>query len=266
MPQPQDRNGFEARVISLRSSADRRAAVIANLMDLACAWRFFDALTAEAGARVDPSAARQIARFGRLLAPGEIGVFKSHLGVLDAFDADPGLAWLLVIEDDVWIDTAFPFDETIALLAARDIHYLRLFARRYKKADVLLQIGTRQLIRFRTDPYGAQAYLISRAGAARLRANIRSIDRPIDDEIARFWEHGLDIHAIFPFPAVERTMASTIETGRGVSQAAGPARGLVRTVNRTRDLIGKSLANLRFDLRERRRWRSMRRRGGAGLY
>src|SRR5262249_16931887 len=119
-------------------------------------------------------------------------------------------------------------------------------------------LGTRQLIRFRTDPYGAQAYLIDREGAGRLRRNLRSIDMPIDDEFARFWEHGLALYSVFPFPAVERTTVSTIPSGRGSLQTGNGRLTLERQVNRVRDRGAKILANFRFRMFERPTWTSVR--------
>jgi glycosyl transferase family 25 len=245
--------GFQARVLSLPSSRDRRAAVEENFRTFAAPWSFFDALTGDAPCALPESAERQLSRFGRRLGGGEVGAFKSHVRLLEEFEQDPGLQWLLVVEDDVWIDTQFPFSEIIGLLEDRGIHYLRLFARRCKPADVVLNLGPRQLIRFRTDPYGAQAYLIDRTGAERLRQSIRGIDRPIDDHMARCWEHGLDIYSIFPFPAVERGM-SLIQKDRAQAQQIQRAKSRFNAahyVHRARDFTDKRLHNLRVRLNGR---------------
>jgi len=247
---------FEARVVSLPSSHARRAAVEDNFRSFNHPWSFFDAMTGDAPCALKESPERQMSRFGRRLSAGEVGVFKSHLGLLEAFESRPQLDWLLVLEDDVWIDTQFPFLKIIDLLDSRRIHYLRLFARRCKPADLVLNLGVRQLIRFRTDPYGAQAYMIDRTGAERLRRSIRTIDRPVDDQMARFWEHGLEPYSIFPFPAVERVGASLIQTGRRQAQEAAPVRRTDRLLCRAQDFIAKRVHNLKFRLAACRKRRS----------
>lgn len=234
---------LEARVISLPTSHDRRASVGENLRHLPFRWRFFDAMAGDAPSPLHESAERQIARFGRRLGAGEIGCFKSHIALLEDFARRPDPCWLLVIEDDVWIDTGFPFADIVALLEREGIHYLRLFARRHKAADVVRDLGTRQLIRFRTDPHGTQAYLIDRAGAERLRSTLRSIDMPIDDAMGRFWTHGLDPYAIFPFPAVERG-ASLIQSARDAALEDRRRPGMARRVRQARMFLAKRAYNL----------------------
>jgi glycosyl transferase family 25 len=236
---------LEARVISLASSAARRRTVAESLAGLPYPWRFFDALSGDSFGTIEDSAERQLARFGRRLGPGEVGCFKSHAALLEEFGSQPrGADWLLVIEDDVWIDTNFPFAEIVALAEREGIHYLRLFARRYKAADVVRDLGARQLIRFRTDPYGTQAYLIDREGARRFLSAFQSIDMPIDDALGRFWIHGLDPYAIFPFPAVERG-ASVIQGDRSSALSARKRPDLRRRLIQAGAYLHKRLYNLR---------------------
>jgi glycosyl transferase family 25 len=235
---------LEARVISLAASVARRRAVTESLASFPYPWSFFDALGSSSHALVDGSADRQLAHFGRQLGAGEIGCFKSHAALLEEFRSQAaGADWLLVIEDDVWIDTDFPFAETVALAEREGIHYLRLFARRYKPADVVRDLGARQLIRFRTDPYGTQAYLIDREGARRFLSGIRSIDMPIDDALGRFWIHRLDPYAIFPFPAVERG-TSVIQGDRSNALSARSRPGLHRRLSQASAYVRKRLYNL----------------------
>ena len=177
-------------------------------------WRFFDALGGHSDAVNLPSdPGDQIKRFGRPLAAGELGCFKSHYYILRAHAEANG--WLLVLEDDVWLDPDFSLEETVALLERRGLQYCRLYAKCYRPANVIGEMsGFRQLVRFRTDPYGTQAYLIHSDGARRFVACQNAIVRPIDDELGRFWEHGLWPVAVFPFPAVERSVVSSIDDGR----------------------------------------------------
>jgi len=237
-----------ASVISLADSGARRAAMRPNLDALPFPWRFFDALGGDAPSCLAVDSPRQEAYFGRALGYGEIGCFKSHYAVMRAFVEEGAADWLLVLEDDVWIDADFPFADFAALFGWNCIDYFRLFARRSKPADVLFATGQRQVIRYRSDPYGTQAYMINRAGAARFIAHAKTIDRPIDDELGRFWEHGLDPYAVYPFPAVERG-ASLIERDRTSSlNARKPRQHAPRLIHRLRGALGKQAYNMRFCL------------------
>lgn len=245
-------NSLQARVISLETSQDRRRLVTENLRDLKLPWKFFKALRGDDPCAYSADEKNQIVRFGRNLTKSEIGCFKSHVSVLSEFETYPDLKWLLVIEDDVWVDTLFDFSATVEWLESQGINYLRLYARRWKSADVIAHWNERQFIRFKTDPYGAQAYLINRIGAQAFRASFKSIDMPIDDELGRFWRHGLEIYALFPFPVIERAATSTLQSDRSAIQApkAGSSRQLVRVF----DYLLKARANVRARLQGRQRF------------
>lgn len=233
--------GVMLRVISLPDADDRRAAVRENLRDLPFDWAFTEGCRGDAPSALVADPARQADRFGRALTPAETGVFKSHLKALSAFD-DPGAPdWLMVMEDDVWCDTGFDMGGLLAVLDARGIGYCRLFARRWKPATEVLRMGERQLLHLRTDPYGAQGYVIRREAAARFLARLDAIDRPVDDELGRFWENGLDIFMVFPFPMVERAVPSMILAERDAAWAAPRRMTPARLVWRVRDWAAKRL-------------------------
>jgi glycosyl transferase family 25 len=211
------KHSLEIIVISLPTAHDRRAVI----KDIMCQqsefpWRFYEALTA--GDHVEGLANRpdrQLAQFGRILTPAEIGCFKSHFTVLSSFTEIDTAEWLLVLEDDVWLDTNFDISEVLDFAKANNISYVRLFAKKYQPAKLVGSLSNfRQIIRFKTDPYGAQAYLINKTGARRFISGIATIDIPFDDELGRFWRHGLYPFSVFPFPVVERSVRSSIEYSR----------------------------------------------------
>lgn len=237
---------LQARVISLETSVDRRRLVAENLKDFQIPWRFFDALRGDDHCVYLPDEKNQIVRFGRNLTNSEIGCFKSHVTAMSEFETCPDLKWLLVIEDDVWVDTLFDFKALAEWLESQGINYLRLYARRWKSADVVAYWNDRQFIRFKTDPYGAQAYLINRAGAEAFRRSFKSIDMPIDDELGRFWLHGLEIYALFPFPVIERAATSTLQSDRSLMPV--PNAGFRRQLVRAFDYLLKARANVRSRL------------------
>ncbi|WP_158547383.1 glycosyltransferase family 25 protein [Rhodovulum sp. 12E13] len=239
------------RVVSLPHSRDRRQAIAENLADLALPWSFFDALGPDDDIGIACRVAEQVDHFGRPLTPGEIGCFKSHYAVWRTFEADPSLDWLLVLEDDVCLDTSFDFPALVAALEQEGLGYLRLFCREWRRGWPVRSLGDRQILFLASDPYGTQGYLVSRRAAARLVASIESIRRPIDDELGRFWEKGLGNCVLFPFPLLERQAPSTLSGQRDVERAAARGKTPRRILNKIRDFTAKRvyLASLALGLR-----------------
>ncbi len=89
------------------------------------------------------------------------------------------------------------------LLRSLDIHYLKLFSRFITRFRYLGRIGARGLYRFVVPPYGTQAYVVSKSGARTLVNALCRIERPVDDEMDRYWINGLPTYALFPYPALE---------------------------------------------------------------
>jgi glycosyl transferase family 25 len=203
------------RVISLPASP-RRAAMAAQLAALpGLNWSFFDAATTvPEWLRHDPLRVRQVIQ--RDMTPGELGCFASHATLWRWLAEQPQGASLIVLEDDLLIDPGFFGQLGCFDRAAAGIDYLRLHAKVPAGAKVIGRIGGRQLVRYRGIAFGTQAYLIRQPAAARLAASISAIERPIDDEMDRFWAHHVPNLGLFPFPVLEISGASTIEAVRRV--------------------------------------------------
>lgn len=246
------RDDIAIRVVSLRESRERRARMAETLAAQPLPWAFHDGCraTTPCGLTSDPAA--QAEAFGRPLTAAEVGCFKSHHTALAAFDEAPELRWLLVLEDDVWLDPAFDVAALVAVLEREGIGYLRLYARSWQRATARASFGERQILFVHSDPYGTQGYLIRRAEAAAFRAHARSVLRPVDDELGRFWEHGIETHMIFPFPMVERAVPSTIAGARDTARGARRRRGLRRRWVKLRDAGRKRAWLMRRRLSRRR--------------
>lgn len=247
---------IEVAVISLLTAYDRRKSLTDQLgFCEGFEWSFFDALqdgSVVPGLEVSPEA--QIREYGRPLTAGEVGCFKSHFTVLSEFLQASTSEWLHVLEDDVWFDPNFSLLEVVDFAEQRDLAYIRLFAKAYKSADIVGSLSNfRQVIRFRTDPYGAQCYLINKKGCRSLLANIKAITVPFDDELGRFWQHGLDAYCVFPFPAIERSVPSALTSGRDASSAARvhltPARLLGRISSKARKAVYNATYKSRMRMR-----------------
>lgn len=240
---------LKAKVISLASATDRRSAIsdcLSQRSDLE--WIFFDALGPHDGSLLESCERQQMSRFGRPLTATEIGCFKSHHKILLDHSLQDKNAWLLVLEDDVWIDPSFDIKEVLEYCEENRIDYCRLFAKSYQPAQIIGRIsGFRHIIRFKTDPYGAQAYLINIAGARRIVKGLTEIVMPIDDELGRFWRHGLTPVSVFPFPVVERNAASQLETDRDQSNKSRTFWRIDLISFRTAEKIRKTIYNLNLN-------------------
>lgn len=244
---------MEVKVISLENSVERREFIANNLKFIPMiSWSFFNANTgSDDDSHLVSDQASQRRQFGRSLTIGEVGCFKSHYNVLSQFLSSGSANWLLVLEDDVWIDGGFDFQELIELLDRRSIDYIRLFAKMFKPADIVAELsGFRQILRFRTDPYGAQAYLINKRGCEAFLKDLRKISFPIDDELGRFWRHKLDPYCVFPFPVVERNTQSSLEKFRRDVVLSRDNSSLYRIRARVVDTVRKRARNINFRFRK----------------
>jgi len=240
---------LKAKVISLASAVERRSNIfecLSQRTDLD--WTFFDALGPYDESPIGPCVKDQISKFGRPLTAGEIGCFKSHYQILLDHSLQNNDAWLLVLEDDIWIDPGFDIQEVLEFCNKSKIVYCRLFAKSHKPARVIGWIsGFRQIIRFKTDPYGAQAYLINIFGAKKIVAGLTKIVLPIDDELGRFWRHGLTPISVFPFPVIERNAVSQIEAHRNQRNKSRIHWRIDLISFRMAEKIRKTIYNLRLD-------------------
>lgn len=247
------------KIISLSSASERRESISTVLnANGAFRWIFFDALSASDP--VDGLAVctrSQLHSFGRILNDGEIGCFKSHYVVLKNFAAQSEKKWLLVLEDDVWLDVRYDIVELIGYVESSGIDYIRLCAKNYQPADVIAYMaGLRQIVRFRTDPFGAQAHLINVRGAKSFLEGLSVVRRPVDDELGRFWRHHLDAYCVFPCPAVERVVPSSLEQDRSESERTRYRHKLRLVGSRVLEKCRKLAYNSDFVIRRRRRVRS----------
>lgn len=199
-------------VISLPDSP-RRAAMAAQLDAVpGLDWRFFDAgRVPPASIPYDPAAARRAIR--RELTPGELGCFGSHLAVWQMI-ATGHAAAAVVLEDDLLVDPGF-FEGLPGVVEALAAYpFVRLHAKAPTAARIIGRVAGRHLVRYRGAAIGAQGYILRREGARAWLASIARVERPVDDEMERYWAHGIANIGLHPYPIIERVGTSTIEDSR----------------------------------------------------
>jgi glycosyl transferase family 25 len=239
-------------VVSLPSSIERRQRVTAHMKDCRHAWRFFDALADPALAGLEYDECRALVHRGRKLSPGELGCYASHVSLLRQFAGQRDTEWIVVIEDDVLLDPSLNLLELCESMSLADIEYLRLYARYPKSFRNVVDWKQRHLIRFTTGPYGTQAYLISTRGAQHFLHGISEIARPVDDELDRFWNNGLPIYALYPFPAIELESGTTVNKPRIEFDPLTMGQRIRRFHVRVVDKVAKTCADLALIWRDRK--------------
>jgi glycosyl transferase family 25 len=236
------RAGTRIFVISLAGSAERRRRFAERAGEARVDWRFFDACEARDDA-LDYRPAEARIHCGRELSAAELACYSSHYALWRRLIADDATQYM-ILEDDVIADW-----ERLAMLAGVDLSSSGLpLLRLYGKTPAPFLIRKRRwltrashLIEFQTLSYGAQGYVVTRAAARTLLDYARRALRPIDDQIERFWDHGLPNLCLFPFPLIEEARGSTI----GDERFAAPDRSLARKLFLAKDLSKQRLARLR---------------------
>jgi glycosyl transferase, family 25 len=241
----------EIVVISLPSATQRRRNIEAMFEGTGLNWSYFDAHTSlkHPGLRYDLGEIKR--RFGRTLSAPEIAVCSSHVGVLSGFLERGSAEYVLVLEDDVIFDTDFPLDAFSAFCSGKGIDYVRLFGKHYAEAVRLGFFFDRSIVRYKSSPAGAQAYLMSKAGARRFLESYRSIDATVDLAMDSFWNLQLPIYSIFPYPIIERYSPTSIPMPPHVKELSG-WENLVWQCNRTITKLKKIYANMVLGATDRR--------------
>jgi len=248
----------EIVVMSIPTATGRRLCIEAMFEGTGLRWSYFDSHTSlkHPGLRYDLAEIKQ--HFGRTLSPPEIAVCSSHVAILSEFLARGTAEYILVLEDDVIFDTDFPLDAFATFCAENGMDYVRLFGKHYATAVRLGFFFDRSIVRYTTSPAGAQAYLMSRAGARKFLDSYPSITATVDLAMDAFWTTGLPIYSIFPYPIIERYSPTSIPMPAYVKELNG-TENLTWQSNRIMTKARKIMANSRLGKIDRqmmqRSWR-----------
>lgn len=231
-------------VISLVEATARRARVQKDMATSPAPWRFMNAATeAPRGHPVDDKRARRA--IGRRLARGELGCFASHVHCWQALLDAPCLEYALILEDDVYLDPSFSVASLPELMRELGLDYLRLYSRWPAPAHIIGAVDHRNLLRFKRPVLGTQAYMISRSGAeAMLRHVSGALERPIDDQMDRFWENRLPIYSLYPYPVLELQSPSSIQAPSARPVEIAGFAYLMWRIRRVRDRLHAAIADV----------------------
>lgn len=220
-------------VVSLDTATSRRDEFNRRAHGATLSWAFFDAhrgLT-EGLSYNDEDA---LHHRGRTLNTGELGCYSSHVALWEQLLKDDADQYF-ILEDDVIVDW-----KALDIIASNDftssgMDYVRLYHKApcsyiIRKRHFIMR--TLSLLELTDWAYGTQGYIITKRGAEKLLAASRKVLRPIDEQLDRFWDHGVPNLCLFPFPLIDEAVPSSIEEARF---DAMPKAELMRRVRRRYD-------------------------------
>ena len=210
-----------ALYINLDRSDVRRAHMEEQLTALGFPFERFAALdgsTLETGpAEIDPDHFAKC--HGRLVRPGEIGCYLSHIRALERFlqsEADYGL----IFEDDAEIspDLREILDEVVQRDKLQDWDFLKLQTRRNTFQTLCQPIKDDYSLGIcYSRSTGATAYMVTRQGAQKMVERLLPMETPWDHAFDRPHFLGLRFKIVYPYPVTcARLGSSTIETSKPI--------------------------------------------------
>lgn len=165
-------------------------------------------------------------RWTRDLAPAEIGCCLSHRKAWELI-AQGDHSGGFVFEDDFKVDANLPvIMDAIGNLRINSPALIKLYVPEpsdtgyYASGSIASAplVGEHRLALPGKVQWGALAYYVNRAGAARLIASSRYFNRPLDDVIRRTWETGVTVWHVIPAPVRHAGGPSVIGSQRRAAQ------------------------------------------------
>ncbi len=232
-------------VINLERSRDRWARLQANATALAIELRRIEAVE---GIRLKPDELEDFdeagfrRNHGKIAMPAEIGCYFSHIRALDVI-AKATEPFAVLVEDDVVLPPDFQsFVEKLTHFTGWDaiklVNHRTPAFRSFQKIDDDIAIG-----RCMHGPLGSSAaYVVTRAGAARLLAAIRPMRVPYDVALERGWAGNYEIYTTNKaIVGLSEVAISTIVQGRAdyAKKRLPPYKRLTTLFFRATDYVGR---------------------------
>ncbi|MBB5372003.1 glycosyltransferase family 25 protein [Acidocella aromatica] len=224
-------------VISLDRVPERREHMRAQMARLGLAHEIVQAVDGREpieGLERIYDRSRRLRTYGSDLTLAEIACCLSHLEVCRRIAAsEAGIG--LVLEDDVVLsDTVAPVLAELAGMRRGSFEVVRLAGLRERRGRIVRRLsGGYDLARLAVGPCGAQAYVVTAAGARKLISYCTPITQQIDIALDETCFNRLDTYAVLPYPVRHETgIASTIGERAADDARRGPA-GLYQIARRT---------------------------------
>jgi len=210
---------YKIFVINLDRSPDRLNAISEQFAKIEMSFEKFSAID---GKQVSDEFLNQFysktlnrKKYFTSLSRGEIACYISHLKVCEKIIAD-NLDYGIILEDDLILNQNLKLIPSV-LEKIDDWKYIKLSAP-FKKKKVLTSTTISlespyskfELVRWKKNPTGTQAYAISKEGAEDFLKKRSIFFRPIDVDLQFSWETNLDVMGLIPFVCDVADVASDI--------------------------------------------------------
>lgn len=224
-------------VLSLRRAAERRAALETEMTRYGLHFRYVDAIDAAFASAgypetvYDPKANRHGAK--RPLSPGEVACALGHRAIWAEIATGPHPV-ALVCEDDMTFTTSpGPLLAAVAAAPGAFEDVVIKLDGHPRGGKEIGRIGDMGIILTSRPPPRTTGYLIGRRAARQLLIASGLITRPVDNDLKRYWEHGVTILATRAPLIVERPDSFSYLSNQ-------------RQAKRLNTLLGRTYRHLRY--------------------
>jgi len=190
---------------------------------------------------------------GGEMSDGEIGCFASHLRVFQII-VDRGLPRVCVMEDDINMNPRAPgwLASDAPLPAGCDILKIEGIIRPKTTVLPILEYAGQKIVFSWQVSFGTAAYIITLDGARRALRRLTRMGSPIDHALFRYWENGLNVYEVHPFPVwQDRRAINYIQENRSAVFKLRAAKTHVRRLHKR---FTKTAAGMRITFYQLRRF------------
>jgi glycosyl transferase family 25 len=238
-------------VINLESSKDR----LSNITEMLNAYNLkFKRSPAIDGRLLTHDFKKSIVKShrGKLkLSDGEIGCYLSHLAVYKEI-VGSDIKFSLILEDDAFFSPEFSVLLKSGLPFPVDMDILKLegYRRKTVKYISLFSYNDYRYVFPELVSFGTAGYIITLEGAKKLLKSSKILRQPADHGLFRYWESGVVIYEVHPFPIKQSAFESTIGLERAKSRKKTTGiKGTWRRIKTEISRVKRGIITFLFQLR-----------------
>ncbi len=188
-------------VINVKSSKEKRKFFLEQAKKCKLDFTFFDAVTPKTlhlyDYKSDPNLQKSM--FARPLMKTEIACAISHISLWKLLLEDNEVEYYCIFEDDTYLNENL--SKLIKNIKIKNFDFIKFSGLKKVPYKNIIKINNKySLVRLAYGPLDAASYMISKKAARKLIEYTYNLTHPIDIMLDRSFDHGIPIHAIFPYP------------------------------------------------------------------
>ena len=188
-------------VINVKKSKSKRDFFSSQARDIKLDFEYYDAVTPKTLHNFNYISDENLQKksFARPLLKTEIACAISHRNLWQKLINDKQAKYYCIFEDDTFLNK--DIIELINHASIKKIDLIKFSGRKTTPNKFLLDIDDKyNLVKLAYGPLDAGAYRISKKAASALLSFTFNLTQPIDIMMDRSYDHGIDIHAVLPYP------------------------------------------------------------------